>query len=192
MLDYFESLDAPTAPIRHDHGREVHGRASAGGFIPLSMTMGRIGEDREQYFAVFRDLSQLKKNESELLNARRKADRATASKTDALANISHEIRGPLNTIIGFANVMIEERFGNLGNERYAEYLKDIRASGERAIAILDDIVNISSIESGSIDLKLGEPESQRDGRAMRRRCCSRRPIASGSSSAPRSRTLCRR
>ncbi len=166
VLDYFESLDRPTAANPPDHGREVLGRERAGGFVPLSMTMGRnsTGErsdavlrpamDGERYFAVFRDLSQLKKNEQDLLNARRQAERATTAKTDALAGISHEIRGPLNTIIGFANVMIEERFGGLGNGRYAEYLKDIRASGERAIAILDDIVNISSIETGSLDLKL--------------------------------------
>lgn len=153
VLDYFESLDAPVAASPLDHGREVLGRERAGGFIPLSMTMGRLGDDRQRFFAVFRDLSQLKKNESELLNARRNADRATAAKTDALASISHEIRGPLNTIIGFANIMIEERFGSLGNERYAEYLKDIRASGERATAILDDIVNLSSIETGNLDLR---------------------------------------
>ncbi len=178
VLEYFESLDVPIAASPLDHGREVLGRERGGGFIPLSMTMGRtgIGERSdavlrtatgersdavlrtamhgERFFAVFRDLSQLKKNETELLNARRKAERATAAKTDALSNISHEIRGPLNTIIGFANIMIEERFGILGNERYLEYLKDIRASGERAIAILDDIVNISSVEAGSRDLKL--------------------------------------
>lgn len=154
VLEYFESLDTPIAASPLDHGREVLGRERSGGFIPLSMTMGRLSDDRERFFAVFRDLSQLKKNETELLNARRKADRATAAKADALAGISHEIRGPLNTIIGFANIMIEERFGALGNERYAEYLKDIRASGERAVAILDDIVNISSIEAGNHDLRL--------------------------------------
>ncbi|MDQ8726936.1 PAS domain-containing protein [Bradyrhizobium sp. LHD-71] len=154
VLEYFESLERPSSASPLDHGREVLGRERAGGFIPLSMTMGRIGADSERYFAVFRDLSQLKKNEQDLLNARRKAERATASKSDALTSISHEIRGPLNTVLGFANVMIEERFGPVGNERYIEYLKDIRASAERAIAILDDIVNISSIETGNVDLKL--------------------------------------
>lgn len=153
VLDYFESLDTPAAARPADHGREILGRVSSGSYVPLSMTMGRIGDDSDRYFAVFRDLSQLKKSESDLLNARRKADRAGTAKADALASISHEIRGPLNTIIGFANLMIEERFGDLGNERYADYLKDIRASGERVVAILDDIVNISTIESGNIDLR---------------------------------------
>ena len=152
VLDYFESLDGPFEMEARDHGREVSGRKRAGGLAPLSMTMGRTDGDR--FFAVFRDLSQLKKSETDLLNARRNAERAAAARADALARISREIRDPLNTIIGFANVMTEERFGILGNDRYAAYLRDIRAAGERAIAVLDDVVNISSIESGHHNLKL--------------------------------------
>lgn len=152
VLDYFESLDGRHDARPHDHGREVLARERKGSFVPLSMTMGRT--DGDNYFAVFRDLSQLRQSETDLLNARRNAERATIAKADALARISREIRDPLNTIIGFASVMIEERFGGLGNERYAAYLKDIRAAGERAIAVLDDIVNISGIESGQTPLKL--------------------------------------
>jgi PAS domain S-box-containing protein len=152
VLDYFESLDGRHDARPHDHGREVLARERKGSFVPLSMTMGRT--DGDHYFAVFRDLSQLKQSETDLLNARRNAERATNAKTDALARISREIRDPLNTIIGFASVMIEERFGGLGNERYAAYLKDIRAAGQRAIAVLDDIANISGIESGQTQLKL--------------------------------------
>ena len=69
-----------------------------------------------------------------------------------LARISHEVRTPLNAIIGFAEVMIGERFGALGNERYVEYMKDIRASGERVIAIINDLLDLSRIETGKLDL----------------------------------------
>ena len=69
-----------------------------------------------------------------------------------LARISHEVRTPLNAIIGFAEVMTGERFGSLGNERYREYMKDIRASGERVIAIIDDLLDVSRIETGKLDL----------------------------------------
>ena len=62
------------------------------------------------------------------------------------------MRAPLNAIIGFAEVMIGERFGPLVNERYAEYLKDIRASGERVIAIINDLTELSRIETGKLDL----------------------------------------
>src|SRR5260370_15518615 len=69
-----------------------------------------------------------------------------------LARISHEVRTALNAIIGFAEVMIDERFGALGNERYVEYMKEIRASGERVIAIVNDLLDLSRIETGKIDL----------------------------------------
>jgi signal transduction histidine kinase len=69
-----------------------------------------------------------------------------------LARISHEVRTPLNAIIGFAEVMMAERFGTLGNERYVEYMKDIRASGERVIAIINDLTELSRIETGKLDL----------------------------------------
>jgi PAS domain S-box-containing protein len=152
VLDYFESLEGHQEANRNDHGRDVLARERKGSFVPLSMTMGRT--DSDHFFAVFRDLSPIKRSETELLNARRTAERATSAKTDALARISRDIREPLNTIIGFASVMIEERFGALPNDRYAAYLKDIRAAGERAIAVLDDIVSISGIETGQTQLKL--------------------------------------
>jgi len=69
-----------------------------------------------------------------------------------LARISHEVRTPLNAIIGFAEVMIGERFGKLGNERYIEYMKDIRSSGEHVIAIINDLLDLSRIETGRLDL----------------------------------------
>jgi len=130
----------------------VLGRVSRGGLIPLSMTMGRTRPGGSNFFAVFRDLSQAGKSESELREARRLADRAASAKADMLARISHEVRTPLNAIIGFAEVMIGERFGALGNERYIEYMKDIRASGERVIAIIDDLLDLSRIETGKLDL----------------------------------------
>ena len=152
VMDYLESIkDAGVASLL-EHGRDVLGRASRGGIIPLAMTMGRTRHDGPNFFAVFRDLSQTRKSETELQQARRLADRAANAKADLLARISHEVRAPLNAIIGFAEVMIGERFGALGNERYAEYMKDIRASGERVIAIINDLTDLSRIETGKLDL----------------------------------------
>jgi signal transduction histidine kinase len=130
----------------------VLGRVRGGGLIPLSMTMGRTQAQGPNFFAVFRDLSQTKRSENQLREARRLADRAGTAKADLLARISHEMRMPLNAIIGFAEVMIDERFGALGNERYVEYMKDIRASGERVIAIIDELTDLSRIETGRLDL----------------------------------------
>jgi PAS domain S-box-containing protein len=152
VQDYLERIKDDGVASLLDHGREVLGRVREGGLIALSMTMGRTQADSPNFFAVFRDLSQSKKSEAELLQARRLADRSVNAKADVLARISHEVRTPLNAIIGFAEVMIDERFGALGNERYVEYMKDIRASGERVIAIINDLLDLSRIETGKLDL----------------------------------------
>jgi PAS domain S-box-containing protein len=152
VMDYLESIKGAGVASLLEHGRDVLGRASRGGILPLSMTMGRTRHDGPNFFAVFRDLSQTRKSESELQQARRLADRAAGAKADLLARISHEVRTPLNAIIGFAEVMIGERFGTLGSERYVEYMKDIRAAGERVIAIINDLTDLSRIETGKLDL----------------------------------------
>jgi PAS domain S-box-containing protein len=152
VLDYLESVKGADISSLLEQGRDLLARVEGGGLIPVSMTMGRTQAHGPNFFAVFRDLSQAKKSESELREARRLADRAANAKSDMLARISHEVRTPLNAIIGFAEVMIGERFGALGNERYVEYMKDIRASGERVIAIINDLLDLSRIETGKLDL----------------------------------------
>ncbi|MDB5503567.1 MAG: histidine kinase [Tardiphaga sp.] len=152
VRDYLDSVKEAGVASLLDHGREALGQARAGGLIPLSIMMGRTRPGGPNFFAMFRDLTQAKKTESELLHARRQADRAATAKADVLARISHEVRTPLNAIIGFAEVMIDERFGPLGNERYGEYMKDVRASGERVLAIVNDLLDLSRIETGKLDL----------------------------------------
>jgi PAS domain S-box-containing protein len=152
VLDELEHTKSATATAGSDQGRDVTGRINKGGTVPLSMTMGRTRADGPNFFAVFRNMTQPERGDSEVLSARRLADGAASAKADMLARISHEVRSPLNAIIGFAEVMIGERFGTLGNERYAEYMKDIRASGERVVAIIDDLTELSKIETGKLDL----------------------------------------
>jgi PAS domain S-box-containing protein len=152
VRDYLAGLGGDGLASLLDHGPEVLGRAREGRLIPLSMTIGRTQAEGPNFFAIFRDLSQPRKIEAELSQARRQADRAANAKADVLARISHEVRMPLNAIIGFAEVMIGEKFGALGNERYVEYMKDIRAAGERVIAFIDDLLDLSRIESGKLDL----------------------------------------
>src|SRR5580692_11771643 len=152
VKQYLESLNGTGVAVLVEDGREVLGRVRGGGLVPLSMTMGRTRADGPNFFAVLRDQSQFKNSENELREARRLADRTANAKADLLARISHEIRTPLNAIIGFADVMISERFGALGNERYVEYMKDVRTSGQRVIAVLDDMTDLSRIETGKLDL----------------------------------------
>jgi PAS domain S-box-containing protein len=152
VRDYLERVKGEDISSLFEQGRDLLARVGDGGLIPVSMTIGRTRAEGPNFFAVFRDLSQNKKSESELREARRLADRAANGKADMLARISHEVRAPLNAILGFADVMIGERFGALGNERYVEYMKDIRASGERVIAIIDDLLDLTRIETGKLEL----------------------------------------
>ena len=80
------------------------------------------------------------------------AEKASSAKSDFLAKISHEIRTPLNAIIGFSEVMMEERFGPVGNERYRDYLNDIHASGAHLMSLINDLLDLSKIEAGKLEL----------------------------------------
>jgi PAS domain S-box-containing protein len=158
VQDYVNEVGSAAVTSLLHHNRELLGRARDGSAIPLSMTVGRTRPDNARFFAIFRDLSQAKKGEGELTQARRQVERATNAKADILGRISHEVRMPLNAIIGFSDVMIEERFGALGNERYVEYMKDIRASGQRVMAIIDDLLDLSRIESGKMELSFANQD----------------------------------
>jgi PAS domain S-box-containing protein len=150
--DYLDGLTKNGVASVLNDGREVIGRVRQGGLIPLFMTMGRVGDGANKFCAVLRDITQWKRAEEDLLNAKRTAERASSAKSDFLAKISHEIRTPLNAIIGFSEVMMEERFGAIGNERYREYMKDIHASGQHLVSLINDLLDLSKIEAGKLDL----------------------------------------
>jgi PAS domain S-box-containing protein len=151
VLEHLDRLarDAGTGVL--DAGYEVIGRVRQGGLVPLHITMGRI-ENGEKLCAVLRDVTAWKRSEEELINAKRAAEKASTAKSEFLAKISHEIRTPLNAIIGFSEVMMDERFGPVGNERYRQYLKDIHTSGGHLISLLNDLLDLSKIEAGKLDL----------------------------------------
>ncbi|WP_289032379.1 PAS domain S-box protein [uncultured Roseibium sp.] len=153
--DYLDGLARNGVASILNDGREVLGRVSAGGLIPLFMTIGRVtaSGDEPKFCAVLRDITQWKTAEEELTQAKRQAENASSQKSDFLAKISHEIRTPLNAIIGFSEVMMEERFGPIGNERYKEYLKDIRTSGSLIMSLINDLLDLSKIEAGKMELR---------------------------------------
>ncbi len=132
---------------------QVIGRDRGGGPIPLALTLARIGPaDAPHFCALTRDLSREREAERRLIATRDAAEVASAAKTEFLAQVSHEIRTPLHAILGFAEVMMEERFGPVGNERYKDYLKDIHASGSHVMSLADDLLDLSKIEAGKLEL----------------------------------------
>jgi PAS domain S-box-containing protein len=152
VLDYLDRLARESTISLLNEGKEVIGHVRQGGLVPLYMTIGRVGESSGKFCVVFRDITVWKTTEEELINAKRHAESASSAKSEFLAKISHEIRTPLNAIIGFSEVMMDERFGPVGNERYRQYLRDIHASGGHLISLLNDLLDLSKIEAGKLDL----------------------------------------
>jgi PAS domain S-box-containing protein len=146
--EHFERIvhgaNAPAAVL------DVAARVGDDRLVPLALTLTRIGNDR--ICATFRDITMRRQVEEELRNAKRETARAASAKAEFLAKVSHEIRTPLNAMTGFAEVIMAERFGPIGNERYREYVKDIHNAGTQLVAILNDLLDLSKIETGQIDL----------------------------------------
>ncbi len=84
--------------------------------------------------------------------AKNHAQVANRAKSDLMANMSHELRTPLNAIIGFSGTMQEETFGPIGNDKYREYLDDIHHSGQHLLGLINDILDVSAVEAGALEL----------------------------------------
>ncbi len=150
-MDYLNSLSENGVASLLNDGREVIGREAQGRFIPLFMTIGKLDASKG-YCVVLRDITHWKRAEEELVSARREAERTSAQKSEFLARISHEIRTPLNAIIGFSELMADEKFGPIGSERYRDYLNDISRSGNHVLSLVNDLLDISKIEAGAVEM----------------------------------------
>jgi len=104
------------------------------------------------------DITDRKAAEMGLVAAKEEAELASRSKTEFLANMSHELRTPLNAIIGFSQVMADEMMGPIGSPRYAGYSRDICASAQHLLGIITDILDVSKLEAGKIELDEEEAE----------------------------------
>jgi two-component system cell cycle sensor histidine kinase PleC len=112
----------------------------------------RMAEDARLRFKVEDLADELEVTRDEALKKRFEAEAANASKTAFLANMSHELRTPLNAILGFSEIIAQECFGAVGNERYRDYAGDIHSSGAHLLSLINDLLDVAKIEAGRMDI----------------------------------------
>jgi PAS domain S-box-containing protein len=155
LRDYLSALQGPGLATVFNDGREVTAVVKQGGNVPLFLTIGRLHSTRENgaaFCAVLRDITQWKRTEAELREAKDAAEQASRQKSEFLAKISHELRTPLNAILGFSEVMRMERFGEIRNDKYRGYVNDIHASGAHLLSLINDLLDLSKVEAGKLEL----------------------------------------
>ncbi|HBS89060.1 MAG: hypothetical protein A2W91_06645 [Bacteroidetes bacterium GWF2_38_335] len=127
-----------------------------GKLIPVSISAVVINlKGRKVIQGFFRDISERKQAESEIIKAKEKAEESDRLKSAFLANMSHEIRTPMNGILGFAGLLANP---NLSGEKQQEYIRIIEYSGRRMLNIINDIVSISKIESGQMEISISKTD----------------------------------
>jgi PAS domain S-box-containing protein len=106
---------------------------------------------------VSEDITDRKRVEAQILKSRQDAEDASRAKSDFLARMSHELRTPLNSIIGFSQLLDEQNFGPL-NERQQRYVTHVLTSGRQLLELINDILDLSKVEAGRMELSLVETD----------------------------------
>lgn len=106
--------------------------------------------NESEVLTIIRNVTELRDNEKQLRIAKNKAEEASKAKSEFLANVSHEIRTPLNAILGFSQYL----FDNITDKLHKEYISTILSSGKNLLNLINDILDLSKIESGKMDIEL--------------------------------------
>lgn len=139
----------------HEWRGEIQDKCKDGKLIWASVTISPIRDDNgnsTHFVSSHSDITMRKEAEVALREALHKTEIANKAKSELMANMSHELRTPLNAIIGFSDLIISETFGKLQNKEYAEYIDLINNSGRHLLEIINDILDVSAIEAGRVEL----------------------------------------
>jgi signal transduction histidine kinase len=163
----------------------LHEERLVGGLVVTRRAAGTFTDDVVALLRTFATQSALAIQNARLFreieDRSRQLEVASQHKSEFLANMSHELRTPLNAIIGFSEVLSERMFGEL-NEKQDEYLKDIYASGQHLLSLINDILDLSKIEAGRMELELTDfnlPATLDNALTLVRERAGRRGIALG-------------
>jgi PAS domain S-box-containing protein len=154
LKDYLAGLEGQGLASVFNDGREVTGIVKQGGSVPLFLNIGRLPAKPSgaAFCVVMRDITTWKRTEKELREAKENAEEASRHKSEFLARVSHELRTPLNAIMGFSEIMRMGQYGEIRNDKYRSYLNDIHASGSHLLAMINDLLDLSKIEAGKLEL----------------------------------------
>jgi PAS domain S-box-containing protein len=118
----------------------------------ISIISDAYAETWERLITTEEDITERRHAEDTMRQARDDADQASRAKSNFLAHMSHELRTPLNAIMGFAEMISSEMLGAIENTKYRDYATDIGKSGQHLLKLIDDILDLSKIEFGKLDL----------------------------------------
>ena len=121
--------------------------------IWLTSVLLELSQNRRFIVSTIRDITERKNMIRNLRRSKDMADASNRAKSAFLANMSHELRTPLNAIIGFTEMIRNETFGPIGNDKYTEYLGDIHFSARHLLEIINDVLDMSKIEAGKVELQ---------------------------------------
>jgi PAS domain S-box-containing protein len=155
--NYVASLQQPGLASVFNDGREIIAKVGDSGTTPLFLTLGRMKLQNSDavFCAIVRDITQWKRTEAELRAAKEAAEKVSAQKSDFLARIGHELRTPINAILGFSDLMRRDKGDALRHEKYLGYAHDIHASGTHLLSLINDLLDLSKAEAGRMDMTFG-------------------------------------
>src|SRR5262249_32323304 len=131
---------------------ELEARRKDGSTFPVELAIAEVeGNGTRNFTATFHDLTKRKKAEEELRQAMEAAEAANKAKSQFLANMSHELRTPLNAVIGYSE-MLEEEARDAGQESFVPDLQRIIGAAKHLLTIINDILDLSKIEAGRVEL----------------------------------------
>ena len=152
--DYITKYMETSESVIVGKGRVVEARRRDGELFPLEIGISQLWvAEKHRYVAIFRDISERKKIEEELKQQKEKAEQANRAKSVFLSSMSHEVRTPLNAIIGFAELLLSDTDQDTSSETQAQ-LTDIMLAGEHLLLLFNDVLDLSRIESGTLSLHI--------------------------------------